>query len=284
MPSDNTYKYFVPLTNFESKFTSIKLAFGYLIRKISKAERKILEKYNIGWPKIAYGDFTIECVSTKETLKQDFGLWAIQLERTIEKAVFAFRLYKEGIVGYNVIVLIPQVKTEQCLGLHRRPWSSADVLESQEKYEISHHEIQDLQKFFAEFIALPLNDLTLAARYFNKSYEEIDTHDSFVDLIIALESLYLKGENLELGYKLRMRMSHILSRDSAKRKSIYDTVKKAYKLRGDIIHGAKLPAIDPALLLEIRKYARESLQIFIKKPIRRDNLDEIILRPGSHYP
>lgn len=280
MPNSNAYECFVPLTNFESQLASIKLAPGYAIRRISETERRTVKRYTIVWPKIAYGDFVMECTSTEQTPKQDFTLWATH---AAERAVLVLRLYKEGMIGYNVVISISQVKTGRHLALHRRPWSSADVYESKQKYNISQDERQELQKFFTEFIGAPLGDLNLAARYFNKSYEETDTPpDSFVDLIIALESLYLKGESLELGYKLAMRMSHVLGKDPSARKRIFDKMKGAYKIRGKIVHGKKRPVIDSTMLLEIRKYARESLQIFIKHTACRDNLDKIILGVSSH--
>ena len=141
MLNSNRYECFVPLTNFETQLTSIKLAPGYLIRRISETERCIVKRYTIVWPKIAYGNFVMECTSTEETPKQDFGLWATDV---VEKAVLVLRFYKEGIVGYNVIVSIPHVETRHSLVLHRRPWISDDVRESEQKYKISHGEREEL--------------------------------------------------------------------------------------------------------------------------------------------
>ena len=274
MTDAKEFKCFIPLTNFESELSRIELAPGYLIRKSLEAERQIVDKYFTRWPKIAYGDFVLQCTSTQEDLKRDVTLWEVYAE----KAVLVLRLYHEGIIGYNIIVLAPQMGTRYTGVLSRRPWASADVLESQLKYGIRRDEVQELQRFFAEFIAARLDGLDLAAEYFNKSYEESHTpRDSFVDLIIALENLYLKGEGQELGYKLRMRMSHVLSKDIETRKQIFKNMKEAYNLRSQVIHGTKRYSIDSSMLLEIRDYVRKSLCIFIRNHTLGENLDEMVL-------
>jgi hypothetical protein len=98
--------------------------------------------------------------------------------------------------------------------------------------------------------------------------------------MIALENLYLKGENLELKYKLAMRISHLLAKGPKGRKKIFEDVKKAYNDRSDIVHGNKIPDIGYKFFLKIREYTRESLKIFIKDPSLSNGkkLDEIVLK------
>lgn len=274
MTDAKEFKCFIPLTNFESELSRIELDSGYLIRKSSEAERQIVNKYFARWPKIAYGDFVLQCTSAQEDLKRDMTLWEVYAE----KAVLVLRLYREGIIGYNVIILISQMGDRYAGFIGRRPWASPDVLESQPKYGIRREEVQKLQRFFAEFIAAQLDGLDPAAEYFNKSYEESHSpRDSFVDLIIALENLYLKGEGQELGYKLRMRMSHVLSKDIETRKQIFKNMKEAYNLRSQVIHGTKRYSIDSSMLMEIRDYVRKSLCIFIRNHTLGENLDEMVL-------
>jgi len=98
--------------------------------------------------------------------------------------------------------------------------------------------------------------------------------------MISLDNLYLKGETLELGYKLRMRMAYVLAKQPGKRRAIAKDIRDAYEWRGKILHGERtnISGLDYEFLRRIRGYARESLKTFIRNPALRDDLDQIILK------
>lgn len=50
--------------------------------------------------------------------------------------------------------------------------------------------------------------------------------------MISLESLYLKGETLELGYKQRMRMAYALAKQPGKSRAIAKDIREAYEWPG----------------------------------------------------
>jgi hypothetical protein len=159
---------------------------------------------------------------------------------------------------------------------HYQLWVKLD------KYKILGDETKDLKIFFREYNVKTLDDFKLAIHYFNKSYIEPYTpQDSLLDLLFSLENLYLGGENLELGYKLRVRMLHVLAKELEKRREIFEDIKKGYDFRGRIVHGGTPPKIEYKFLLKIREYTRESLKIFIKNPHLRKKLDELIIKGNS---
>lgn len=195
------------------------------------------------------------------------------------------RLFKEGILGYNLIVLPNKEDSYSHAATtlrHYELWMASDAEYSRKKYEIAAVEEEDLKKLFTELKSEAFQQLELPIHYFNKSYIEPYTpRDSLVDLVISLESLYLKGESQELGYKLRMRMTILLAEGFEKRKEIVDNVKKVYNLRGQIVHGENNPVIDYKFLFKIREYVRKSLIIFLKNPELINKLDEIVLNSKS---
>ncbi len=134
-----------------------------------------------------------------------------------------------------------------------------------------------------------LSKFNLAIRYFNKSYTEpYPYHDGFIDCIIALENLFLKGTRQELGYKLSMRTAHLLGQNESHRNELYEFVKEAYSLRSAIIHGGNIKKqnqLNDEYLLKTRGILRESIKYFIKNPDRWSDkkLDRIILK-GTFTP
>jgi hypothetical protein len=81
-----------------------------------------------------------------------------------------------------------------------------------------------------------------------------------VGAITALEALLTKeNENEGLTYRLSMRVANLLGSDAQDRKAIFEDVKKFYKLRSRIVHGAGL---DPKLRNKLgeRDSLRETLR------------------------
>ncbi len=212
-------------------------------------------------------------------------------KRFIERALTILRLYKEEVIGYNVIVQSLNGAYSLLPLKHYQLWMNPETDFSSLTFKIISTEIDKLKGFFSKFICTSeaFKELELAVKYFNKSYIEPYTpRDSSLDLMISLENLYLPGEKHELGYKLRMRMAHILAKELAQRKEILEDIKLAYNYRGEIVHGGKSSKTiskikekhknESEFLFKIRGYTRESLKIFIKNPALRNKLDEIILQ------
>lgn len=83
--------------------------------------------------------------------------------------------------------------------------------------------------------------LSLALRRVTQSAARNYPEDRILDLMIAVEALFLPGERLELGYKLSVRSAYYLApKDPEQRRRIYEIMKAAYSVRGGVAHGAPI--------------------------------------------
>ncbi len=278
MIKNSNIKFHFLLVNFESEASLIQLAPGYLIRRLSDAERNLI-KMRIGTLISHYGDFVME-ITLKDKFRKDYfdsgytGVWMDY----VDKSMFILRLYKENVIGYGFVMSGPYLKPPYLVEVSRIGMGPDSFGLAEDKYIINNDKIEDFKRFFGEFINEPLDDFSLPIRFFNKSYSDSDFYgDALVDLVIVLENLYLKGEKGELKYKLGMRVACLLATTTTERKDIFENIEKAYRSRSLFVHGKKNIQIDFDFLLKIRKYVRQSLHSFVRNPSLGENLDDSIL-------
>ena len=107
-------------------------------------------------------------------------------------------------------------------------------------------------------------------RWFNKSYAEIHLEDKLVDLIFALEQIYLRKESERsyLSYKLCLRGAFLLAQSSAfpdDRKQIFKNLHDGYKKRNKIVHdGISLTPDTQPLIKKLEDYLRISIPLYLK--------------------
>lgn len=77
--------------------------------------------------------------------------------------------------------------------------------------------------------------LSLALRAFNGSFRRSTWLDRVIDLAVALEALFARGEQ-EITHKAATRAALIAARDAEEAKRIYATVREFYGLRSAIVH------------------------------------------------
>jgi len=277
----HTFKCWALLVNFGSESSFIEFSKDIRIRKLTFSEKQTLKDRLSKWSNIKYDEFAIECLLHKEVSKSVPNTFLKDGRKEIEKCLTTLRLFKESILGYNLIVQSKGTNSHINAAItlkHYELYLGPGTEYSQKKYEIAANEEMNLISLFSKFKTNAFKQLELPIHYFNKSYIEPYTpRDSLVDLIISLESLFLKDESQELGYKLRIRMAILLAECIEKREDVVQNMKKAYNLRGQIVHGEKNPVIDYDFLFKIREYTRKSLIIFLKNPELRNQLDKIVL-------
>ena len=100
----HTYKLLAPLMNFESEGSEIKLGKDFVIRKLSEYDKQTINGLIEKWPTVKYGEFLLECVINTELPESKPGEYIIKGKPYIEKALTILRLYKEDVIGYNLIV------------------------------------------------------------------------------------------------------------------------------------------------------------------------------------
>lgn len=87
-------------------------------------------------------------------------------------------------------------------------------------------------------------ELGTAVRRFSYSCVRHLNEDKIVDLMIAAESLFLRGTREgEKRFRLAFRAGQFLGADPAKKKEVYDRMRKAYDLRSLLVHGGSAPSL-----------------------------------------
>lgn len=278
------FNFWVSLLNFKIDISSqdeIILDKDVLIRSTTSFEdERLTDLYKEYFPRSSYSNYLLQIILRKDTPEIEPGQFLIEADEKIKKAVTVFRLFKKERIGYNLMVqpLSEELKyghTTRFL-LHQRLWTSE---KKPEIYTLEKGEVQPFINFFKNFYKIP-SKFNLAIEYFNKSYIEPYTpRDSFLDLMITLENLFLKKTSQELSYKLSMRMAHILGEGQKDRINIFNFIKDAYNLRSKIVHGEKSNKLDNQKFLELRELARKSIIYFLENKDNWDGkkLDRLIL-------
>jgi len=279
------FKFWVSLLNFKVNIfypDEIILDKDVLIRSTTSYEdERLADLYKKYFPRSSYSNYLLQVILRKDTPEVKPGQFFPEAREKIEKAITIFRLFKEERIGYNLMIQpLAEVQnygyTAEFLW-HQMLWTSEKIPEI---YTIERSKIQSFINFFKDLYKISFSEFNLAIEYFNKSYIEPYTpRDSFLDLMVTLENLFLKGTHQELFYKLSMRMAYILGKDKEDRIDIFNFIKDAYNLRSKIVHGEKSDKLNNQKYLELRKLTRKSIIYFLEN---KDNwngkkLDGLIL-------
>jgi len=261
-------KYWVSLLNVKidiSNQEKITLDEDVLIRLTTSYEdERLADLYEKYFPRSSYSNYLLQVILRKDTPEVEPGQFFPEAREKIEKAITIFRLFKEERIGYTLIIqplseVLNYDYTAEFL-LHQMLWTSEKIPEI---YTVERSEIQSFINFFKDFYKISFSEFNLAIEYFNKSYIEPYTpRDSFLDLMIALENLFLKKTHQELSYKLSIRMAYILGVDKKDRINIFNFMRDAYNLRSKILHGEKSDKLNNKKFLELRKLTRKSIIYF----------------------
>jgi hypothetical protein len=106
--------------------------------------------------------------------------------------------------------------------------------------------------------------LPLAIRYFSASYERRLPSDAVVDLVTSLEAIL--GTDVEITYRLSMRVAQILAASDAERVQLFRDVKRWYALRSKLVHGGEMKQKEAELLADpepLREIVRQLLRGFL---------------------
>ena len=105
--------------------------------------------------------------------------------------------------------------------------------------------------------------LISAMKWAGSATSETDNEKAFLRYVIALETLILFDDNSEnISFKLRTRISQVLSDDFETCCRIEDDIKKLYKIRSKIVHDGEYQVSDTDLSL-IRFYSKSCILRFL---------------------
>jgi len=273
-----------PLQNFQCELEKIELANDLRIVKMSKQEREDLwrcSRYG-GWLPDTLLPFLTHCVrldfekpkiledSSQDNSKNAFEETPDQVARgEFDKLLSALRLFKPGVVGYNLIKTIPITWLPIGVGsatLYGHPLERG-------KYVLTESEANEFESFFAEFsktksISDRRSPIALALSRFNNTYERRRPEDKLIDYMIAFEALYLRREPGEYGYRMAIRVASMLGSTPEEKKQIFSQITTAYRLRGKIVHGSKdimqKNSVSVEDISKVEQHLRHSIREFIK--------------------
>ena len=84
-----------------------------------------------------------------------------------------------------------------------------------------------------------IHPIIIALILYQRAVEEDDHLISFLDLVMALESLFSDGQG-EITYKFALRTSNFVESKTAERHDLFEKLKEAYRYRSKLVHGDDL--------------------------------------------
>ncbi|MEM3192672.1 MAG: HEPN domain-containing protein [Candidatus Parvarchaeota archaeon] len=143
---------------------------------------------------------------------------------------------------------------------------------------IEDNEVEAVNNFISEN-ELPFNDgaLQLALDSYELSYYTTNPRLSFTSSMIAIESLLNPGEG-EVSYRVSRNLAALLGKDLQSSMNLYEKMRKLYRVRSSIAHGAKSEDIKSEDLEVIRELARLAIVTYKMTGFDRNRiLDELHL-------
>lgn len=159
----------------------------------------------------------------------------------IQKVLMCLRLF--GLANVYPIFIIHRTK----------PWIFTDVKQypvscyPEEKFEVDYGSFEeDFVNFWKTFNSDTVSKfkfISIASKRFSYAHERKAWEDKIIDLLIAAEAIFLSGSEGELSFQLALRASLLLGKDFQTRKTVFEDMKLAYKLRSKIVHGSMVESV-----------------------------------------
>ena len=276
---------FSPLHNFSTDVDEIDLGNGLLIRRITTSElEQLLDEAKWSF-QIPYFDIPNlkYAMELKYKTRKMFGELSknkvpspdVDVNERFNKLITALRLFKSGLVGFNIIKTIPMLDLPLIIGgtssLTYKPYRG-------QTYTLTRGEVREFKSFWNMFVKINLErhtPLNVAIRRFNYAYERNRLEDKLVDYMVAFEALFFKkGEIGEFRHKLAVRVARMLKQDYDDRITIMKQMMKFYDKRSKVVHGVKVNLSDEFINM-VEDYLRRSIKLFLER-LQTSNHDEII--------
>lgn len=207
-------------------------------------------------------------VRYKLPIKEPFAHMQMGVSGVIERNVItALRLVsKEDVYRYKTYVY-----PERQYGAFNRgggvhsTFTSDAYLSMQGHYRLSAIEVDRIKQLYP-LISDAWKNLGVALDRYNLAKDRFSTIDRILDYCIVMECLYCNDSNHEATYRLSIRAGKYLGTDYNERDSTRENVKKAYKVRSNIVHGKTLPKpeVQKLTLEHLEEYSRRSLKKMIE--------------------
>jgi hypothetical protein len=287
------YVLLAPIPNFDCQTEPVQLTRDLQLRKFTESElQRILRSSRFG--SVSFHELSLFRFAVShefrvgKTVAMDF---TGKPREEIDTVIQALNLWKHGSVSVNLYFLMPTNLWIRGIVNMISVGSPRPALGL--RYTISDDELNGFRRFYERF-ALLLDTLRtkkkmhfarIALRRFMSSVGETEHEDSLIDMLIALEAIYIEsGESGELGYRLSLRAGALLGKDGDEANQIQAFLRKAYDLRSKVVHGKEVRTISidgkELQLTEVvdrtGEYLRRSLCALIPLATKYSSQDEIL--------
>lgn len=143
--------------------------------------------------------------------------------------------------------------------------------QSLSRYSLNENEIIELQKFLDNTTRPFMPHLELALDSFNISYHISDENLAFLSLMNGLEALFNDGGS-ELTHRIARACAVLLGKDRTDASSIYEDIKKLYRLRSSIVHANTKINVEDGNLQKLRDYVRRAIKLLIKSNLSKTEI------------
>lgn len=230
--------------------SKIDLGDGTIIREIDQFEKERKNADNLFSMRKWDFDQVKYVIETTGNVEEDLA-WEIgesdkhpygEIENNFDTVILALRLFRPGTIGFHEFDLVGEGDEEigQIGEIIYGTISRITYFQPREPYVLKDDELEDFIEFYKKIRGLDEISFTkIALERFRRLYEKDHLEDRFLDLFIALESLFLESSN-ELTYRLSLNVSIYLGNRLGERRNIFENIKKAYLLRSKIVHGANI--------------------------------------------
>lgn len=248
----------------------IELFNGIRMRRISKEDLEDFSVYHHLFSPAALsihaGMFILEKHITDED-KEYSKIYEIMLN-----VVLGLRLLKKGGVMGNAVFNILLSDKRQLTSMHGEEESIPQFPGLE--YVLEFDDVPALKSLLVKIQEIDFakrGSLHLACKRLQRTYGESDAEDKLIDLMIAFEALFLKGEKVgaSSGQIVAVACSHLLGKNDEERDKIRYSLTNAYSIRNRIVHGsAYVPVIKDNMIVndlsdivsEIEDYLREAIK------------------------
>ena len=117
---------------------------------------------------------------------------------------------------------------------------SSDIFIS-DPFSLNQSDIKPFKEFYCNYVSMSSEKnkkFANALRWLSQASIRKLKDDRFLDYVIALESLYVEG-NEEVSYRISMRSAHFLGANKHERNRIFHLMRTAYKIRSVMVHDGK---------------------------------------------
>jgi hypothetical protein len=276
----------IPLQNFQSDISYVKLDNNLGIRRITCDERQQYLLQNLENLKLTFSEATqikyiVEYSFSEDKVFDEYPEYTDKID-AVKKVITCLRLFKQGDIGFYIILEASKLDTPILAGLTLR--HSVIGFPEGKIYTLAKNEISKFRKYWRTLDKVDLHgfsELRIALDRFESAYERTSIDDKLLDYVICFEILLgSKDDKDSLTYKISVRFSRLCRRDLHQRKIYRYAMREIYGLRSAIVHGNeddKKNLWKKVNINDVEEKLREAICAYLKQieKLKKNNITNV---------